>query len=325
MTHALAVARRLYALALATWPQGLRDRYADEMRATFEALSAEAAGRGARPLFALLAREVVDLTRTARDAQKVAQDFSPAASRTDRMTSLLKDLRYAIRLLRRQPGFALVAVLTLALGIGANTAVFTVVNGVLLRPLPYADPDRLVTLLNGRNGRLSAAYSPPNYFDITTQSGVFENAAAFQPSTVNVTGQSDPQRLEGADVTAPFFHVLGVTPRLGRVFVDADHANNAPVVVLSDGLWRQLGARPDIVNRTLTLDGNPYTVIGVAPPEVSVPRGAMYWRPLVFSPRDVAPPARGAQFIFAVARLRSDVDLAAANAAMATVANRLST
>jgi hypothetical protein len=99
-----------------------------------------------------------------------------------------------------------------------------------------------VTLLNGRNGRLSAAFSPPNYLDITTQSGVFADSAAFQPTTANLTGHGDPRRLEGADVTSTFFQVLGVTPRLGRAFVEADHANNAAVVIISDGLWRQLGA-----------------------------------------------------------------------------------
>src|SRR6185436_8917028 len=98
-----------------------------------------------------------------------------------------------------------------ALGIGANTAVFTVINGVLLRPLPYADPDRIVTLLNGRNGRLSAAFSPPNFIDVTRDSGVFTGAAAFQPTTANVTGLGDPQRLDGADVTWPFLKVIGVT------------------------------------------------------------------------------------------------------------------
>src|SRR6188474_2482247 len=102
-------------------------------------------------------------------------------------------MRHIIRSLLRQPGFALVAVLTLALGIGANTAVFTVINGVLLRPLPYADPDRIVTLLNGRNGRLSAAFSPPNFLDVTKDSGAFAGAAAFQPTTVNVTGLGEPQ------------------------------------------------------------------------------------------------------------------------------------
>ena len=239
------------------------------------------------------------------------------------MTALWQDLRYAVRLLRRQPGFAAVAVITLALGIGANTAVFTVINGVLLRPLPYADPDRLVTLLNGRNGRLSTAFSPPNYIDITTQSGVFAGSSAFQPTTANLTGQGEPQRLEGAEVTWTFFQVLGVTPRLGRAFAETDQTDNAPVLVISDGFWRQLGARPDIVGREVVLDGKPFTVVGVAPPEVAIPRNAVYWRPLILSPRDLAPQARGAQFIFVVGRLRPDIDLAGANAGMATVANRL--
>src|SRR5262245_19919768 len=336
MTISVRLARRAYRLTLRLWPKALLDRHGADMRATFDALSADAAARGPRALLLALAKEMLDLSCTARDARKVALGFSPAASddrspkglrhtlpRTDRMTSLLHDLRYAVRLLRRQPGFALVAVLTLALGIGANTAVFTVINGVLLRPLPYADPDRLVTLLNGRNGRLSAAFSPPNYLDITTQSGVFAGAAAFQPSTANLTGQGDPQRIEGAYVTATFFQVLGVAPRLGRAFTYDDHAANAPVLVLSDGLWRQLGARSDIVGQALTLDGMPHTVIGVAPPEVAVPRNAMFWRPLVFAPGDLAPQARGAQYIFVVGRLRADIDLVAANAAMATVASRL--
>jgi len=326
MSISLRLARRAYALALRLWPRAPRDRYGDEMRATFDAVSADAAARGPRALQLALAKEMLDLICTARGARKVAQGVEPVdrdLRRRPAMNALWQDLRYAVRLLRRQPGFAFVAIVTLALGIGANTAVFTVINGVLLRPLPYADPDRLVTLLNGRNGRLSAAFSPPNYVDITTQSGVFAGSAAFQPGTANLTGHGDPQRIEGAYVTATFFQVLGVVPRLGRAFTNEDHAANAPVLVLSDGLWRQLGARSDIVGQALTLDGMPHTVIGVAPPEVAVPRNAMYWRPLMFAPGDLAPQARGAQYIFVVGRLRADIDLAAANTAMATVASRL--
>jgi putative ABC transport system permease protein len=238
--------------------------------------------------------------------------------------SIWQDIRYAARMLRRHPGFAAVATLTLALGIGANSAVFTVVNGVLLRPLPYADPDRLVMLLNGRNGRLGAAFSPPNYIDVTTQSGVFAAAAAGQPVTANLTGHGDPQRLDGAAVSWTFFQVLGVGPRLGRPFAESDQAGDAPVVVISDGLWRRLfGARADVVNQSIVLDGKPVTIVGVAPLEVALPRGAEYWRPLVLSPRDVSPQARGAQFLNVFGRLRPDVDLAAANTAIATVAERL--
>jgi putative ABC transport system permease protein len=126
-------------------------------------------------------------------------------------------------------------------------------------------------------------------------------------------------------VTWPFFNVIGVTPRLGRVFTEADETNNAAVVVLSDGLWRRLfGARADVVNQTVVMDGKPVTIVGVTPPGVALPRTAEYWRPLVFSPRDIAPQARGAQYVFVVARLKAHVDLAAANTRIAVVADRLS-
>jgi putative ABC transport system permease protein len=323
MTRALRTARACYAAALHLWPRALRERYGHDMRATFAVLSADAVARGPLALLALLATETLDVARSTHDARMLILRQAQDERRKNSMTSLFQDLRYAVRLLRRQPGFTVVAIVTLALGIGANTAVFTVINGVLLRPLPYADPDRLVTLLNGRNGRLSTAFSPPNYFDITTQSGVFAGSAAFQPTTANLTGHGDPRRLEGADVTSTFFQVLGVTPRMGRAFVEADQADNAAVVVISDGLWRQLGASSDIVDRVITLDGMPFTVIGVAPPAMAIPRNAVYWRPLVFAPSSIAPQARGAQYIFVVGRLRADIDLAAANSAMATVANRL--
>src|SRR5215831_9285268 len=116
------------------------------------------------------------------------------------MAALSQDLRYAVRLLFRQRGFALTSILTIGLGIGATTAVFTVVDGVLLRPLPYRDPDRLVQLLNGRNGRLLTAFSPPNYRDIVSQSGAFADAAALTPSSATLTGTDAPLYLEGADV-----------------------------------------------------------------------------------------------------------------------------
>ena len=137
------------------------------------------------------------------------------------MNAFWHDIRYAFRMLRRYPGFSFVAVLTLALGIGANTAVFTVVNGVLLRPLPYKDPDRLVLLLYGRPERMGTSYSPPNYYDVANQSGVFESHAALNQVTANMTGRGDPQRIDGAEVTWPFFSLLGVVPPTGRAFVGA--------------------------------------------------------------------------------------------------------
>jgi putative ABC transport system permease protein len=240
------------------------------------------------------------------------------------MSSLWQDLRYAARMLRRQPAFTLVATLTLALGIGANTAVFTVVNGVLLRPLAYSDPDRLLLLLNGRNGRLTPSFSPLNYQDITTGSGVFAVAAAMNATTANLTGHGDAQRLQGADVTWKFFSVLGVTPRYGRAFVESDVAGDAAVVVVSEGLWRrQLGGRPDAIGSTLRLDGRLFTIIGVAPPEVTLPGRADYWRPIVFTPNQLSDRQRGAQWVNGIARLKPGVDLQQANSAMAVTAERL--
>jgi predicted permease len=240
--------------------------------------------------------------------------------------SLFSDLRYAARMLRRQPGFSIVAVMTLALGIGANTAVFTVVNGVLLRPLPYREPGRLVQLFNGRNGRMSMTLSPPNFLDVTSQSGVFSAATAISSSQANLTGAGDPQLIDGANVTASFFQVLGVVPRIGRGLVEAGGAGaGADVVVIGDGLWRrQFGARADIAGSTMRLDGKPFTIVGVAPPDLNVPAGAEYWRPLVFKPRDVSDSARGAQWIGGIARLQDGVDLERAKAAMSVVAERLS-
>ncbi len=241
------------------------------------------------------------------------------------MSAIWQDMRYAGRMLRRQPAFTIVAVLTLALGIGANTAVFTVVNGVLLRPLSYGDANRLVVLMYGRPGRVSPWFSPPNYVDFTNQSGAFTESAAFSPTTVNVTGHGDPARVDGAAVSWNFFSVLQTPLRLGRAFL-ADDAKgvDASVVIISDGFWkRQFGSRLDVVGSTLHMDGKPMTIVGVAGPEVKLPRKADFWQRLIFSPKDVAPQARGAQWVSAVARLKSNTDLPQVNAALKTVSTRL--
>ena len=241
------------------------------------------------------------------------------------MTSIWQDIRYAGRMLRRQPGFTLVAVLTLALGIGANTAVFTVVNGVLLRPLAYGDAGRLVVLMYGRPGRVSPWFSPPNYVDFTTQSGAFSDTAAFAPTTANVTGLGDPVRVDGAAVSWNFFAVLQTSPRLGRSFVADDaRGSAASVVIISDGLWkRQFGSRTDVVGSTVHMDGKPMTIVGIAVPEVKLPRKADFWQPLIFAPSDIAPAARGAQWVSIVARLKPAVNLQQVNAVLTTISTRL--
>jgi putative ABC transport system permease protein len=302
----------------------LRARYGDEMRETFAARRRDTAARGRFAVAILLVRELADLASASAAARHRPSSLSHQPSAMSH--SLFLDLRYAARMLRRQPGFSIVAVMTLALGIGANTAVFTVVNGVLLRPLPYRDPGRLVQLFHGRNGRLSMTYSPPNFNDVTTQSGVFSGATAMAESSANVTGIGEPLLVDGANVTASFFNVLGVSTRLGRGLVDADgDAAHADVVVIGDGLWRrQFGARPDVVGSTLRMDGKPFTIVGVAPPDLNVPAGAQYWRPLIFKPREVSDAARGAQWVGGIARLKPGTDLEQAKAAMALVADRLS-
>jgi len=240
------------------------------------------------------------------------------------MSLVLRDVRHACRLLRRQPAFTTVAVLTLALGIGATTAVFTIVNGVLLRPLPYRDPSRLVTLFYGHKGRVSPWFSPPNMRDYVGPSASFAEAAAVAPMTANMTGLGDPERLQGARVSWNYFTVLGVRMSLGRAFTQGEAQSDGNQVVLSDGLWRRrFGGRLDVVNSTTALDGHDVTIVGVAPAALKFPAAAEFWQPLIFKPADLAPAARGAQWVQVVARLRDTVSPSQATTALQTVADRL--
>ena len=324
----VAVALRVYSAALAVLPRSIRNRFADDMRATMKARCEHASREGLASVAALLARELFDLAIASARARKGVRhvpgtDGGTLQKRKLTVMSIWQDLRYAGRLLRRQPAFTAVAVLTLALGIGATTAVFTVVDGVLLRPLPYADPDRLLLLLNGSSGRLSTSFSPPNYRDVAG-SGAFAAAAAFDASSLNLTGQGEPQRLQAAEVTGGFFSVLGVPPRAGRAIDDSDVASARRVVVMSDGLWRrQFGARDGVVGSVLRLDGKPYEVIGIAPPGLTFPGTPDVWRPLVFTAHNLSDGQRGAQWVGAIARLERGVTIDQANAAIGIVAERL--
>ena len=238
--------------------------------------------------------------------------------------TLLRDLRYACRLLRREPAFTSVAILTLALGIGATTAVFTVVYGVLLRPLPYRDPARLVMLLYGHRGQVSPWLSPLNFGDYVAQSDVFTGAAAIAPTTVNMTGTGDPERLQGARVSWNYFIVLGAPIAHGRAFTEGDAQGDGNRIVLSDGLWRRrFGGRQDVINSTTTLDGQAVTVVGVASPDVRFPATAEFWQPLIFTPHDLAPEARGAQWVHVLARVKDGVSPRQVTTALETVASRL--
>jgi putative ABC transport system permease protein len=242
------------------------------------------------------------------------------------LSLLLGDVRHAWRLLRRQPAFTVVAILTLALGIGTTTAVFTVVNGVLLRSLPYRDPGRLVTLFYGHQGSVSPWFSPVNVRDYVGPSDAFAGATSVAPITATMTGLGDPERLQGARVSWNYFTLLGVPMALGRAFAKADAQGDGRQVVLADGLWRRrFGGRPDVVNSMTRLDGHDVTIVGVAPAAVRFPAAAEFWQPLIFSPRDLAPAARGAQWVQVLARLKDTVSPGQATTALQTVADRLAT
>jgi putative ABC transport system permease protein len=320
----LRIARTVYRASLFLHRPGFRQRYGREMRATFDDLAAAADGPIA--LAVLTLREAADVSHAAI-TRRMPSTARPVVQtkRREPVMDFLRDCRYGFRRLQRDPVFTIVAVLTLAVGVGATTAVFTVVNGVLLRPLPYGDPDRLVVLLNGRAGRLSAFFSPLNYVDMTTESAAFGSTAIFAPTNVNLTGDGTPERIDAADVSPEFFSTLGVTFVHGRGFVREDAASQATsAVVISDGLWkRRFGGSPSIVGSSIRIDGSPYTVVGIAPPAVALPRRAEVWRPYVFSATELAPPARGAQYVSPIARLKPGTTLEQANSALAVVASRL--
>src|ERR1043166_3711701 len=165
---------------------------------------------------------------------------------------MLKDLRYALRMLTKNPGVSIIAVLSLALGIGANTAIFSVVSAVLLQPLPYQNPDRLVSLWENvpEHGRWRVA--PANFFDWKKQNTVFEGVVAFGASTATLTGDGDPEQLEGTVVTPGYFEVVGAQPMLGRAFqTEEDERGKDQVIILSYGLWqRRYGGDPNLIGRS---------------------------------------------------------------------------
>src|ERR1051325_2758540 len=180
-----------------------------------------------------------------------------------------KDLRFATRMLLKNPGFTAVAVIALALGIGANTAIFTVVNAILLRPLPFQQPDRLVMTygMDPKIGEDKIPLSVADYLDWRSQNQVFESMAAFSTNRFNYMSEETPEQILGARVTADFFTVLGAQAEMGRVFQhEEDQPGAEPVVVLSRGFWqRRVGARADVVGQKINLNSRLYTVVGVMP------------------------------------------------------------
>ncbi|MBA3255730.1 MAG: ABC transporter permease, partial [Pyrinomonadaceae bacterium] len=186
------------------------------------------------------------------------------------MHTLWQDLRYGARMLLKNPGITLIAVLTLALGIGANTAIFSVVNAVMLRPLPYKNPDRLVSLWENvpEHGRWRV--TPANFFDWKKQNTLFEDIAAFGAATMTLTGAGEPEQILGTRTSARYFSVVGVEPILGRSFLSEEYEpGKGQVVILGHGFWqRRYGADQQIVGKTITLNGSSHIVTGVMPPGI---------------------------------------------------------
>ena len=241
------------------------------------------------------------------------------------MTGLRQDLRYALRGLRQRPGFTLVAVLTLALGIGANTAIFSVVNGVLLRALPYERSGRLAMIWGHRNQQPLAELSVPEYWDLRERTRAFAGVAAFADGNINLTGIGTPERISAGYFTANATTLLGVAPAVGRGFTaEEDLPGGPPVVLLSDGLWRRrFGADPRVLGRVLTLDDTPTTVVGVMPPDFQLPThyaGAPkeLWAPMQLDPA-INRGERGWHFLEVIGRLRDGVALEAASAETSTL------
>jgi putative ABC transport system permease protein len=242
------------------------------------------------------------------------------------METLIKDIRYGVRGLWKRPGFTAVAVLTLALGIGANTAIFSVVNAVLLRPLQFRDPDRLVMIWEDATfaGFPRNTPAPANYVDWKTQTQSFEDVAASAESTFNLTGDGDPERVTAYKVTANFFPLFGVSPALGRVFTaEEDRPGAAKVAMLSHSLWQtRYGSDPAIINRDIQLDGEKYTVVGVMPQGFQFfESDVRLWTPIALDSEDLA--NRGGHYLKVVARLKPGVTLDQAQADLAAVMARV--
>ncbi|MDB6148191.1 MAG: permease [Spartobacteria bacterium] len=209
---------------------------------------------------------------------------------------MLNDLRYALRQLIKAPSFTIVAILTLALGIGACTAIFSVVNVVLLRPLDYREPDRIVAIRETDLPKFpEVSVSPPNYLDWEKQTKSYEYLAAYGGSRVNLTGDGEPQQLIGVKATAHYFDVFGVKPILGRMLLpEEDAPGKNHVVVLSYPFWQRVfGGDRDVVGRSVQLNSEPYTVVGVAPPGCGQGSTVDAWMPMAFKPDESAIDARG--------------------------------
>src|SRR5262245_4621363 len=264
--------------------------------------------------------------------------YQPPAAATEylerrggiRMESLLQDLRYGARMLMKRPGFTLIAVLMLALGIGASTAMFSLIHTLLIEPLPYRDADRVLFVAgwNLRRNQLVLNVSAADFRDWRAESGVFEQVAGYRYWNANITGGSTPERVQGYRVTANLFTLLGIEPMLGRTFLpEEDKPGAQRVAVLSHRLWqRRFGADRGVIGKTLTLNDESYAVVGVMPPKFEFPQLNLIgdlWAPFDYDEARLRIDSSANFGMVAVARLRKDRTLGQAQAEMDAVYRRL--
>ena len=300
---------RVYDLLLRLYPASFRAEYGDEMRAIWARRRRDASG----PL-AVAALWSATVCEVFANAMAVHGDI------------LRQDLRYTARTLARSPGFALTAILVLALGVGANTAAFSVTDFVLIRPLPFPDSGRLVRVWEKLPGYSRMELSPANYVDWKRMSKSFDGMGAYWNTSLNLVGQGDPEHLEGASITADLFPLLGVQPLLGRVFTPAEDREGAPgTLLLSYQLWQAaFGGDAGVIGRRVNLDNEPFVVIGVMPRDFHFPsRDAELWTPMRFHEHDDDFRDRTNNYLNVVARLKPGVSLAQAGAEMVVVAAQL--
>ncbi|MCA1577503.1 MAG: ABC transporter permease [Acidobacteria bacterium] len=247
------------------------------------------------------------------------------------METIIQDIRFGVRMLLKSPSMSIVATIALALGIGANTAIFSVVNAVLLRPLPFPNPDTLVALFdtNLQRGRLRGSHSYPNFFDLQTQNTAFERVAAYHSSDFVMTGRGEPVRLQGAVVTADLFPLLGVAPILGRTFLPQEDRPGNRVIVLSQQLFeKRFNSDASILNQSITLNGGSYTIIGVMPASFEFPiqnEPVELWTTIAGDASGKSPVTaqRGAHFLQVIGRLKANGTPEQAQSELNAIAARL--
>src|SRR5258708_24859702 len=298
---------RIYKFLLHFYPASFRAGYGEEMGERFGGRCREAKG-----VWAVAALWLSVFFEILANATAAHWDI------------LRQDLRYTARALRRAPGFAIAAVLVVALGVGANTAAFSVADFVLIRPLPFAEPDRLVRLWEFPPGYGRTDLSPADYRDWKRMSTVFETMGATRGLSVNMIGQGDPELLEGAAMTADVLPMLGVQPMIGRLFTaDEDRAGAPGTLLLSYRLWQMdFGGDPGVVGRKIRLDDKTYTVIGVMPRDFHFSNPPPdIWTPMRFEEEDFQD--RNNNYLHAFARLKRGVSLDQAKAELAVVTGQL--